>query len=351
MFTVLGMLVAVNGLFILALLWGVGVLLPTTVAALVAGKFAVLADLGRLPVSPAIAAALILLFLSWQLYYGYRRVLAGTRPPDGESEHAVARTVGKLAMTADVPPPVVRVVESDESSCYTVGRLTDATVVVTTGLIEGLDADELGVVLAHEIAHVANRDVTLMTVTTLSLEITDRVYHATRIVPRKIFYGDDLSQTETLIFKFGFPLATLMYVLVSPVLWLFPLVTGWATSSLAHAREYAADTAAAQMTGKPLALATALTKLTETTTAPETDLRRAKTSALSIVSSEPVTGTPTARFPRITRPETHQRRLERLEGWLDGTTGHTNDRIETHPPVQNRIRRLREIAGAMEGAQ
>jgi Zn-dependent protease with chaperone function len=351
MLGVLGTLVVVNALFVLAVLWGVGVLLPTTVAAVVAGKPAVLTGLLRLPVSPAVAAALIAIFLAAQLYYGYERVLAGTRAPDGESEHAVARTVGKLAMSANVPTPAVRVVESDESSCYTIGRLTDATIVVTTGLIDSLDVDELEVVLAHEIAHIANRDVTLMTVTTLSLEITDRVYHATRIVPRKLLDGEQLSRTETLVFKFAFPLATLVYVLVSPVLWLFPLVTGWATSSLAHSREYAADTAAARMTGKPLALATALTTLSETTTAPETDLRRAKTCALCIVPSEPVTGRTTGTVPQITRPQTDQHRLERIRSWLDRTTHSADDGLGTHPPVEKRIGRLRDIAAEMEGVR
>lgn len=354
MLGVLGMLVVVNALFVLALLWGAGVLLPTSVAFAVTGEVEVLADLVRLPVSPVIAGVLIAVFLGAQIYYGYKRVLAGTRAPDGESEHAVARTVRKLAMTVDVPAPAIRVVENEKPSCYTIGRLTDATVVVTTGLIEQLDADELESVLAHEVAHVANRDVTLMTITTLSLEITDRVYHTTRLVRRGIADQSSLSPKETLAFRFAFPLAALTYILVSPVLWLFPLVTGWATRSLSYAREYAADSAAAHMTGKPLALATALTKLGETTTAPETDLRRAKTCALCIVPSKPVTGALTQSLPAVSRPATDETRFERVTTWLDGKTGdlsRSGNALETHPPVEKRIRRLREVATEMEAVR
>lgn len=351
MLGVLTLLVVVNVLFVVALLWGAGVLIPTTVAFVVAGETAILADLVRLPISPLLACGVVALFIGAQIYYGYRRVLAGTRAPGDDTEHAVARTVQKLAMTADVPAPAVRVVEDEEPSCYTIGRLTDATVVVTTGLIDRLDADELETVLAHEVAHVANRDVTLMTITTLSLEITDRVYHATRLVRRGIAAQGSLSRREALIFRFAFPLAALTYLLVAPVLWLFPRVTGWATRSLSHAREFAADGAAATMTGKPLGLATALTKLAETTTAPETDLRRAKTCALCIVPSAPVTGTETQSLPSVTRPDHRESRLEQISEWLDTTTpdkGWTERGLETHPPVRERVKRLREIATAME---
>jgi len=351
MLAVLAGLVAVNALFVVALLWGVVVLVPTSVAFVIAGETAILSDLVRLPASPLTAGGLIALFLGAQVYYGYKRVLAGTRAPDGESEHAVARTVRKLAMTADVPTPAVRVVEHDEPSCYTIGRLTDATIVVTTGLIDRLDAEELEAALAHEVAHVANRDVTLMTITTLSLEITDRVYHATRLVRRGIADQDSLSAREMIVFRFAFPLAALTYLLVAPVLWLFPRVTNWATRSLSYAREYAADSAAAHVTGNPLALATALTKLGETATAPETDLRKAKTCALCIVPAEPVTGAETATLPSVSRPATTDARLARLSSWLDGATpgrDWADNRFETHPPAHKRIERLREIATTLE---
>ena len=353
MLGVLAVLLAVNALFVLVFLWGFWVLIPTAVGFVFTGEVAVLADLVRLPVAPWLCLLAVVGFLGGQIYYGYRRVLTGTEAVGDNEEHAVARTVRKLAMTVGVPVPAVRVVADEEPSCYTVGRFTDATIVVTTGLIGALDAEELEAVLAHEVAHVANRDVTLMTVTTLFLEITDRVYHATRLVRRAITDRDSLSKRDWLVLRFAFPIAALVYLLVAPVLWLFPLAAGWATRQLSHAREYAADAAAAEMTGRPLALATALTTLGDATTAPETDLRLVKTCALCIVPAEPVTGADTVSLPTITRPADAGDRGERTTAWLDGATPAqtAGGTFDTHPPVGRRVARLREMAANLEGGR
>jgi len=348
MLGVLAVLVAVNALFVLALLWGFLVVIPTAVGFVFTGEVSVLSDLVRLPLSPLLCLLAVAGFLGGQIYYGYRRVLTGTEAAEGDGEHAVARTVRKLAMTVDVPAPAVRVVADEEPSCYTVGRLTDATIVVTTGLVEALDADELEAVLAHEVAHVANRDVTLMTVTTLFLEITERVYHATRLVRRAASDPDSLTERDWLVLRFGFPVAALVYLLVAPVLWLFPRAASWATRQLSHTREYAADAAAGRMTGRPLSLATALTTLGDVTTAPETDLRLVKTCALCIVPTEPVTGADTVSLPTITRPADAADRQDRVVGWLDGATP-SQTAFDTHPPVERRVARLRELAADMEG--
>jgi len=114
-------------------------------------------------------------------------------------------------MTADVPDPAVRVVDDEQASCYTVGRFTDATVVVT-GLIEQLDAEELEAVLAHEIAHIANRDVTLMTITTLFLEIATRAFNSARLARRAVTHPDEVSDTTAIALRFFIPLAVLTYV-------------------------------------------------------------------------------------------------------------------------------------------
>jgi len=350
---VLAVLLAVNALFVLALLWGVGVLIPTVVGFVFTGEASVLADLARLPVPLPAYLLIVAAFLGGGFYYGYQRVLSGTDAADGDGDHGVGRTVRKLAIAADVPAPAVRVVEDEEPSCYTVGRVTDATIVVTTGLVDALDADELEAVLAHEVAHVANRDVTLMTVTTLFLEITDRVYHAARLVRRAVEDYEGLSERDRLVLRFALPLAALVYLLVAPVLWLFPRVVGWATQQLAHAREYAADAAAARLTGRPLSLATALTSLADTTTAPETDLRLVKTCALCIVPAEPVTGSDTASLPTISRPADAGTRQERVTTWLDAATpAQTDDSaFDTHPPVEQRVARLREIATELEAGR
>jgi heat shock protein HtpX len=344
MVAVLGLLVGINALFVLTVLWGVLVLLPTVVTAVLFGGLSTLADLARLPVAPVTYTALLAVFLAGQLYYGYRRVLSGTRVGDG-SDTEVAEVVRRLSMGADVPTPDTTIVEDETPSCYTVGRVTDATIVVTTGLISELDGDELEAVLAHEVAHIANRDVTLMTITTLMLEIATRAYHAVRLVPRAIADMDSLSGKEQLALRWALPLSVGLYLLVSPLLLVFPKLADWATRTLSHAREFAADEAAARMTGEPLALATALVSLNETTDRPERDLRGAQTQALCIVPTRLVTGHTTTDPPSPGDSSTDRSRT--VSNWLDGQTGQSPV-SGTHPPVDERVSRLQELAGQQE---
>lgn len=336
---VLALLVGVNATFVLAILWGFLVLVPTVVTAVVVGDPGVLSDVTRLPVSPVTYLGLVVLFLAAQLYYGYRRVLSGTEPDDGGASPAVEDVVRRLAMTADVPSPQARVVEHATPVCYTVGRFTDSTVVVTTGLLEELDTDELAAVLAHEVAHVANRDVTLMTITTLFLEIATRAYNTVRLVPRAFGGLGDLSVYERVALRWFLPLSVAVYVLVAPLLLVFPWVAAWATRTLAHEREFAADEAAARMTGDPLALATALATLSERTPEPERDLRTARTGALCVVPTRPVSGAAAETIPEPAEPADD--REERLSGWVEGRTD--GPVTGTHPPVAERVVRLREL--------
>ncbi|OVE83897.1 M48 family metalloprotease [Natronolimnobius baerhuensis] len=361
--SVLAVLVAVNALFVVALLWAYGVFVPWVVAGTIVflRHGTVSFDLLQLPVSWPTVAVLVGLFLMAQIYYGYRRVLSGTTR--GDADHEAARIVRRLAMTADVPEPTVRVVDSDEPSCYTVGRFTDATIVVSSGLLERLDPAELEAVLAHEVAHIANRDVTLMTITTLFVEIADRAYHSAQLARRAITNPDGLSSEGRVAVTWFLPLVALTYVFVAPLLWVFPTIADWATRTLSHTREFAADAGAARMTGSPLALATALTTLAGATTAPTTDLRVAKTRALCIVPTQLVTGTsvsgdssaPADVETETTADLTTAQRREELQTWLEGETPATAKRdtgtgagTGTHPPVERRVERLQDLAATLE---
>ncbi|WP_254763017.1 M48 family metalloprotease [Natrinema marinum] len=354
MCAVLAVFVAVNAAFVLAVCWAYGVLLPGVVGGTLVflQHGSVAFDFVRLPISWPVALLLIAGFLAAQLYYGYRYLLSETHSAAGDADHAVARIVRRLAMTADVPEPAVRVVDDETPSCYTVGRLTDATIVVTTGLVATLDADELEAVLAHEIAHVANRDVTLMTIATLFLEIADRAYRAAGLARRALADPDGLSAGGRVALYWFLPLVALTYVFVAPILWAFPAIADWATRTLSQTREFAADAAAAEITGSPLALATALLTVAEATPAPATDLRTGKIRALCIVSSEPIAGDETASLPRIRRPADDATRRERVRTWLEGTTPSApldaTDPSGTHPPVEARVGRLSDIAVELE---
>ncbi len=367
MSAILAALVVLNALFVLAMLWGVLVLVPTAVALVVSLDVSVAGDLLRAPVSVPVYLGLTAVFLLGQFVYGYRRLLSAVTTSAGQDDTELTRLVAQLAMAVDVSPPTVRVVTDETPSCYTLGRFTDATVVVTTGLLGELDRDELAAVLAHELAHVANRDVTLMTVTTLFLEITDRVYHTVRLPRRALADFGSLSERERVAVQYLSVLLVVGYVLLWPVLWLFPVVARSATETLAHAREFAADTAAAHTTGMPLALASALITLDDDSPRPGRDLRTSQMHALCVVPAPLVTGTrprPDAVDSLVAGPRDgaevtadHDRqarssgesavRADRVSAWLDGTTpGQASS--STHPPTATRVERLRQIAGELE---
>ena len=347
MTAVLALLIGVNAVFVLALLWGFLILLPTVFAAIVFADAAVLADLLRLPVSPITYAAVVLLFLAGQLYYGYRRVLSETQTAVDQTNDDIEEIVRRLSMRFDVPVPSTRVIESETPSCYTVGRFTDSTIVLTTGLIQTLDVEELEAVLAHEVAHVANRDVTLMTVTTLFLEIATRVHHMVRLVPRALGGVENLSLYERLALRWFLPLSVVVYIVVSPLLLVFPTVADWATRTLSHAREYAADEAAAKATGDPLALATALVTLSETTPNPSRDLRAERAHALCIIPTQLVRGSVTTEPPQPAPAVEEGDREETVASWERPRT--ESPVSGTHPPVEKRIERLQRLVREMGG--
>ncbi|WP_323191620.1 M48 family metalloprotease [Halostella sp. PRR32] len=284
--------------------------------------------------SPAVIP-LTAAFMLAQYEYVSRRPL-GTRATD---QSATARRdlrarLTRLAKQVGVPAPDVVVADRPRPNSYTVGRKGNATVVVTRPLLEALDGDELDAVLAHELAHVANRDATVMTMAvapvrlartagvaldraifwtgvtcfvvtmsgtvlvtigTLGLlvyraltTVYDAVTHPLplvspgRVVPPAIgdpvvaavlgvagtvFDGIIAVGTVLLLLAlFAVPLlaaAAVYYVLLGPV----PRV-------LARYREFAADRAAARITGDPAALASALAALSPGDR-PEEDYRRA----------------------------------------------------------------------------
>lgn len=190
----------------------------------------------------------------------------------------------RLAALADLPAPALATVGSPVPNAFTAGiRRRDATIVVTSGIERLLTEEEFEAVLAHELAHVANRDAGVMTVAS---------------VPRTL--GETLIAEEGLIFYVWF----LIWWLGIPI-W---AVGSLLTLALSRYREYAADRGAAILTGRPAALMSALVKLSKDGAAiPTTDLRRlARVEALWVVP------TGRARFAVFSDHPPLEKRLARL---------------------------------------
>jgi heat shock protein HtpX len=218
-----------------------------------------------------------------QLRYARRRVLSAV---DGvaateETHPELLDRVRRLAALADVPEPDVVVAATDAPNSFTVGSGTTATVVVTEGLLSELDGERLDAVLAHELAHLLNRDAAVMTLVSLlpSLLTGEGVfagkprswalgvggYALASLAVAALAFGPAAVAALVGLLIVGGVGSLLLGVVVAPV-----LVLGY---RLSWDREFVADRAAAELTGDPAALATAIDRLADAPVRPETDAR------------------------------------------------------------------------------
>lgn len=201
--------------------------------------------------------------------------LVGARIVSPEEEPALYGVLDRLCALAERPKPRLAIAESDVPEAFAVGvRPSRSVLVVSRGLLSRLDARELEAVLAHELAHVLNRDGAVMTVASYPLYAGSLLVRKTR--ERPVF----------LLALF----AVWPYVIWAAALY---FVCGALTRSLSIYRELAADRGAALLTGAPEALASALQKASGALgSIPEADLRRlAPLNALFIVPTSPLART------------------------------------------------------------
>ena len=208
----------------------------------------------------------------------------GVSDDDGDGPRTVTGRIRRLATQADVPVPSVAVADHPEPGCLTVGPQRSPTIVVTTGLIDRLADDELDAALAHEVAHVANRDLPVVTAVAASVAIGDRLLER----ERRLRYLLSVSLTLALftgigLLVFAIPILILgaISLVVSAIARAMLGVNAIALGLFARAREYAADRGACQLTGDPAALAGALERLEDRR--PTRDKRLHASATLGIV--------------------------------------------------------------------
>jgi len=217
--------------------------------------------------------------------------------------------VDRLCAMADMEKPRIAIADNDAPNAFATGRTAKRSViVVTTGLLRRLDRDELEGVLAHELSHVAHKDVTVMTIASFSAILAG-------FMVRSAMWGsmmrDRRDQNTALVFLAVMVVSVLVY-----------LISYLLINALSRYRELGADRGAALITGKPSALATALQKVTgDMASIPTRDLRQ----------MEPVQAF--AFVPAFSKGRGGGFGLESL--------------LSTHPPLQKRIEQLARIANEM----
>jgi heat shock protein HtpX len=178
--------------------------------------------------------------------------------------------VDRLCALADMPKPTVAIADVDVPNAFATGRSQKRAVLcATTGLLRRLDGDELEGVLAHELSHIAHRDVAVMTIASFLGVLAGLI---TRIGLYAGFYGGSgrgrnrEGDNTALVF--------LAVVVTSAVVYVLSFLL---TRALSRYRELSADRSGALLTGRPSALASALTKVSGSIAQiPTRDLRRAE---------------------------------------------------------------------------
>ena len=211
-----------------------------------------------------VMGVVIVVALAWgQWYFSDKMALASMRarivtPEQAPELHGM---IDRLVALADMPKPRVAIADTDLPNAFATGRSPDhAVVCVTTGIMRRLDAEELEGVLSHELAHVANRDVAVMTVAS-ALGLL-----AGFITRWGLYFGGGRNRN-------GAP-AFIVIWLVSIVVYVISFLL---TRALSRYRELSADRGGAYLTGKPSALASALTKISgDMARIPTRDLRAAE---------------------------------------------------------------------------
>ena len=191
----------------------------------------------------------------------------GAREVTAEQAPELHGMIDRLCVLADMPKPRVAISDTDLPNAFATGRSPNRSVVcVTTGILRTLDAEELEAVLAHELSHVAHRDVLVMTVAA-SAGIT-----AGMVTRGAQFGGMGLGRSRNN--NNGGAAALMIMLVVSLVVY---AVSFLLLRLLSRYRELSADRSGAYLTQKPSALASALTKISgQMNAVPERDLRAAQ---------------------------------------------------------------------------
>ena len=190
---------------------------------------------------------------------------SGARMIGDQDEPDLHRIIERLAQAADLPTPRLAIMETPAPNAFATGRSPKhAVVAVTRGLLELLDPRELECVLAHEMSHVKNRDMMVLTYASLLASV------ASFIVQIGMWTGFGIGDHRDR--DSGNPAA--LVFLVSALVW---LISFFLLRALSRYREYAADRGAVLLTGAPSAMRSALLKVNGTMQRiPTADLRTAQ---------------------------------------------------------------------------
>ena len=275
-------------------------------AILLAGLTALFMGVGYLigGQSGALIALLVAAGMNFVAYWNADRLVLsmhGAQEVDARTAPELYQMVGELAARAGLPMPRVYLIDNPQPNAFATGRNPKhAAVAATTGLLQMLSRDEIAGVLAHELAHIKHHD-------TLTMTITATIAGAISMLAQfGLFFGGGNRSNNGL----GL-IGTVAMVILAPIAAMLVQM------AISRTREYSADAMGAQISGRPLALASALARIENAAHQIENPVAEQHPATAHLFIINPLSGA----------------RMDNLFG--------------THPATENRIAALQDIAARM----
>jgi len=256
----------------------------------------------------AVIFSFLMSFISY--WYSDKIVLAisKARPLKKEESPDIYQIVEKLCAIARLPMPKIYVVQETAPNAFAAGRNPKkAVIAVTTGLLETLNRPELEGVISHELSHIGNRDILLQTVVVI---LVGSAVMLSDVFLRRIMWGgmgrrDNREGTGEL--------QAIMLIVALIAVIISPLIAKLIQLAISRKREFLADASGVSLTYRPNELASALEKISKN----QTPLKIANKATAHLFIASPFKG-------------------KQATSWFVKL-------FSTHPPVEERIKRLREI--------
>lgn len=269
------------------------------------------------PVATLLAIGIGAITATWSLQGGAKAVLSSTHAvpanPSIPAQRQLLNVVEEMSIASGMPQPRVYVVPDTDPNAFATGKdPQNSSIAVTQGLLDSLNREELQGVVAHEMSHIRNYDVRLMTVIAA---MVGAILLLSDWARRSMFWGGGRRRSRSSGGGGG------AVALVLIVLWLIgvilaPLISQIMAMAVSRKREYFADASGAELTRNPMALASALQKL-ENASAPTASMKR---GAAHLCIVDP------------------------LGRKMNAKEGSAADLFATHPPIAKRIMLLKEMA-------
>ena len=262
---------------------------------------------GFIPITVMVSAMLLA-----QWYFSDKMVLwfSGAKIVSKEQYPQVHEIVENLARRNNLPKPKVAIVNTSMPNAFATGKSHKSSLVaVTIGLLNILDYDELEAVIGHELSHIKSRDVLVLTLASLFSIVASFLM---RYALFGAMFGGGVGYGNRSRNNAGG--AMLIIVLVAVVTWIISFII---TRAISRYREYAADRGSAQVTGKPMELASALTKISGS-------------------------------MHKV--PQQHAQRFQSINAFFIIPAFSSNSLVNlfsTHPPVEKRIQKLKEMSNLL----